>query len=44
MEPNVPVYFLHNHRAATKMCHPDFLGDEGHNICVLLNEAYEVSC
>lgn len=25
------------------MCHPDFLGDEGHNICVLLNEAYEVS-
>ena len=29
-------------RAATKLCHPDFLGEEGHNICVLLNEAYEV--
>ena len=30
------------YRAATKECHPDFLGDAGHNICVLLNEAYEV--
>lgn len=26
-----------------KECHPDYLGDEGHNICILLNEAYEVS-
>jgi ferredoxin len=25
-----------------KECHPDYLGDEGHNICILLNEAYEV--
>uniref|UniRef100_A0A7S3QKU5 J domain-containing protein n=1 Tax=Dunaliella tertiolecta TaxID=3047 RepID=A0A7S3QKU5_DUNTE len=30
------------YRSATKVCHPDFLGEEGHNICVLLNEAYEV--
>eukprot|EP00878_Enallax_costatus_P000241 GHUV01000305.1.p1 GENE.GHUV01000305.1~~GHUV01000305.1.p1 ORF type:complete len:287 (+),score=61.61 GHUV01000305.1:1160-2020(+) len=25
-----------------KECHPDYKGDEGHNICILLNEAYEV--
>jgi len=30
------------YRSLTKVCHPDFLGDEGHNICILLNEAYEV--
>lgn len=31
------------YRAMAKECHPDYLGDEGHNICILLNEAYEVS-
>eukprot|EP00877_Chromochloris_zofingiensis_P008151 jgi/Chrzof1/358/Cz01g13010.t1 len=30
------------YRSLAKECHPDFLGDKGHNICVLLNEAYEV--
>ena len=33
----------YSNRSATKVCHPDFLGEEGHNICVLLNEAYEVN-
>ena len=33
------------YRSLAKECHPDYLGDEGHNICILLNEAYEVrSC
>eukprot|EP00775_Hariotina_reticulata_P004234 gene4234-4483_t len=30
------------YRALAKECHPDYLGDQGHNICILLNEAYEV--
>lgn len=30
------------YRSLAKECHPDYLGDEGHNICILLNEAYEV--
>eukprot|EP00879_Flechtneria_rotunda_P018618 GHRR01019537.1.p1 GENE.GHRR01019537.1~~GHRR01019537.1.p1 ORF type:complete len:351 (+),score=110.29 GHRR01019537.1:388-1440(+) len=30
------------YRALAKECHPDYLGDKGHNICILLNEAYEV--
>lgn len=30
------------YRALAKECHPDYKGDEGHNICILLNEAYEV--
>lgn len=30
------------YRALAKECHPDYLGDRGHNICILLNEAYEV--
>lgn len=30
------------YRSLAKVCHPDFLGDAGHNICILLNEAYEV--
>lgn len=31
------------YRSLAKACHPDILGDaEGHNICILLNEAYEV--
>lgn len=31
------------YRSLAKMCHPDILGEaEGHNICILLNEAYEV--
>ncbi|KIY91483.1 hypothetical protein MNEG_16481 [Monoraphidium neglectum] len=30
------------YRSTCKECHPDFLGDVGHNICILLNEAYEV--
>ncbi len=28
-------------RALAKECHPDYLGDKGHNICIMLNEAYE---
>lgn len=30
------------YRALAKECHPDYLGDDGHNICVLLNEAYQI--
>jgi len=30
------------YRSLAKECHPDYLGDQGHNICILLNEAYEV--
>ncbi|KXZ56243.1 hypothetical protein GPECTOR_1g211 [Gonium pectorale] len=30
------------YRALAKSCHPDYLGDAGHNICILLNEAYQV--
>lgn len=26
------------YRALAKSCHPDFLGQQGHNICILLNE------
>ena len=26
------------YRTLAKSCHPDFLGNEGHNICILLNE------
>lgn len=26
------------YRALAKECHPDYLGDTGHNICILLNE------
>ena len=29
------------YRALAKACHPDFLGDSGHDICILLNEAYD---
>ena len=30
-------------RSLAKVCHPDISGDEiGHNLCILLNEAYEV--
>ncbi|MEW5303184.1 MAG: hypothetical protein WDW36_005901 [Sanguina aurantia] len=29
------------YRGAAKECHPDYLGETGHNICVLLNEAYD---
>lgn len=29
------------YRALAKECHPDFLGEKGHNICILLNEAYD---
>lgn len=28
------------YRSAAKECHPDFLGDEGHDVCIMLNEAY----
>jgi hypothetical protein len=31
------------YRSMAKECHPDYLGDKGHNICILLNEAYEVT-
>ncbi|BDA47700.1 probable chaperone protein DnaJ at N-terminal half [Coccomyxa sp. Obi] len=30
------------YRYLAKQCHPDFLGDEGHDLCILLNEAYSV--
>mmetsp|Transcript_8001 Transcript_8001/g.14361 ORF Transcript_8001/g.14361 Transcript_8001/m.14361 type:complete len:406 (-) Transcript_8001:474-1691(-) len=30
------------YRSLAKVCHPDFLGEKGHDICILLNEAYEV--
>ncbi|KAK9814414.1 hypothetical protein WJX72_005581 [[Myrmecia] bisecta] len=30
------------YRYLAKQCHPDYLGDEGHNMCILLNEAYEI--
>lgn len=30
------------YRALAKACHPDFLGAKGHNISILLNEAYSV--
>ena len=26
------------YRGLAKECHPDYLGNEGHNICILLNE------
>lgn len=26
------------YRSLAKVCHPDFLGEKGHNICILLNE------
>ena len=29
------------YRNLAKECHPDYLGNEGHNICILLNEGYE---
>lgn len=25
------------YRSLAKVCHPDFMGDQGHNICILLN-------
>mmetsp|Transcript_21804 Transcript_21804/g.30331 ORF Transcript_21804/g.30331 Transcript_21804/m.30331 type:complete len:339 (-) Transcript_21804:35-1051(-) len=28
--------------SSAKECHPDFTGDEGHDMCVLLNAAYEI--
>mmetsp|Transcript_32885 Transcript_32885/g.84020 ORF Transcript_32885/g.84020 Transcript_32885/m.84020 type:complete len:392 (-) Transcript_32885:319-1494(-) len=30
------------YRSLAKACHPDYLGGKGHEICILLNEAYEV--
>ena len=27
------------YRSLAKECHPDYLGESGHNICVILNEA-----
>ncbi|KAK9837418.1 hypothetical protein WJX81_001095 [Elliptochloris bilobata] len=30
------------YRQLAKHCHPDYLGDEGHDACVMLNEAYTV--
>lgn len=29
------------YRGLAKSCHPDFLGQKGHNICILLNEVSE---
>lgn len=29
------------YRALAKTCHPDFMGEEGHDLCILLNEAYD---
>jgi hypothetical protein len=28
------------YRALAKSCHPDFLGQKGHNVCILLNEVW----
>lgn len=30
------------YRTLAKECHPDYLGDSGHNICILLNEVCNV--
>ncbi len=30
------------YRDLTRVCHPDLTGGKGHNICILLNEAYTV--
>ena len=30
------------YRAMAKVCHPDSAGEDGHDMCVLLNEAYVV--
>ncbi|GAB4820064.1 hypothetical protein N2152v2_007110 [Parachlorella kessleri] len=30
------------YRGLAKLCHPDFLGTKGHDMCILLNEAYSV--
>jgi hypothetical protein len=29
------------YRSLAKECHPDYKGEAGHNMCILLNEAYE---
>ena len=29
------------YRRRAKACHPDIAGDEGHEVCIVLNEAYE---
>eukprot|EP01024_Parvocaulis_polyphysoides_P048340 TRINITY_DN4601_c0_g1_i1.p1 TRINITY_DN4601_c0_g1~~TRINITY_DN4601_c0_g1_i1.p1 ORF type:complete len:420 (-),score=54.59 TRINITY_DN4601_c0_g1_i1:344-1477(-) len=29
------------YRALAKECHPDYMGDVGHQICIVLNEAYD---
>jgi hypothetical protein len=29
------------YRQLAKVCHPDFTGEKGHNICVLLNEVQQ---
>lgn len=39
MDDDAPVEEIKRaYRALAKECHPDFLGDKGHNICILLNE------
>eukprot|EP00198_Chlamydomonas_reinhardtii_P011506 XP_001700843.1 chloroplast DnaJ-like protein [Chlamydomonas reinhardtii] len=30
------------YRALAKSCHPDYLGEKGHEICIMLNEAYQI--
>ena len=30
------------YRNLAKECHPDYLGDQGHNICILLNEVLPI--
>lgn len=30
------------YRQLAKACHPDYTGEAGHNMCILLNEAYDV--
>lgn len=32
------------YRSLAKECHPDYLGDRGHNICILLNEVGSLKC
>lgn len=32
------------YRALAKSCHPDYLGEKGHEICIMLNEVCALNC